>query len=291
MMLCFFFVISPPQGVLRKKVFDKIHRCPQCLSPQINFRETCPQCRGIDFQISEMYHHFPCGYVGKAQDFNVADSEELRCPKCSRILRHIGLDYEKLIRSSHCRSCGVDFSIPGVRCVCLQCRKDFEPQEAVMEEIHIYSYQQLPEYSATLPEQERSEGTVSQATFFYLLGQSCKMARECGIPLSLVLLDVRAQESEKQNQLLQQLTSECDSAEAVWRESEGLLLVLPFGYSREKSDSNLHSIKQHLDELLLRLGIPVKPEVRSFPVHAGTDAAKLLQEFLGEIKNRKENEK
>lgn len=279
------------RNILKKKIFDKIHRCPQCHSPQINFRETCPQCRGIEFQASEMFHHFPCGYVGKSQDFQVADSDELRCPKCSRILRHIGLDYEKLIRSSHCSSCGTDFSVPGVRCICLQCRRDFEPQEAVMEEIYRYSWNSLPDNLSGSPEREVADGTVSQSTFSYLFGQSCRMARECGIPLSLILLDARDQTPEKQNQLLHQITSECDSAEAVWQESEGFFLLLPFGYSHEKSASNLDTVKQRLDGLLQHLGIPVLPEVHSFPVQDTSDTAKLFQNLLEKIKNRKENKK
>ncbi len=55
--------------LLHDLVARNILKCPQCHSPQINFRETCPQCRGIEFQASEMFHHFPCGYVGKSQDF------------------------------------------------------------------------------------------------------------------------------------------------------------------------------------------------------------------------------
>lgn len=117
------------------------------------------------------------------------------------------------------------------------------------------------------------------------------MARECGIPLSLILLDARDQTPEKQNQLLHQITSECDSAEAVWQESEGFFLLLPFGYSHEKSTSNLDTVKRRLDGLLQHLGIPVLPEVHSFPVQDTSDTAKLLQNLLEKIKNRKENKK
>lgn len=268
------------RGRLERKIFDTIHRCPQCHSPQINFRETCPQCKGIDFQQTEMFHHFSCGYVGASTEFGGAGREELVCPKCSRILRHIGLDYEKLIQASHCSSCGADFSVPGVRCLCLCCRKDFEPQEAVMENIYSYRVNKLSAEKSNADGGEAEDGTVSRATFLYLLRQSFKMAGECGIPLALITLDLRRLNPEQQNAFLRALVAESDSAEAVWRASAGVLVLLPFRYSRENAESKLAEVNRRLKKLIDETGLPVVSRGHAFPVEPGREAGEVLSVLL-----------
>lgn len=160
-----------------------------------------------------------------------------------------------------------------------------------MDEIHTYTCSKFPEPASAPPDQDRVDGTVSRSTFFYLFSQSCKMAGECGVPLSLILLDARQLERSRQKQLLELLSSECDAAEAVWQESEGVFLLLPFGYSRKLSESNLDQVREHLNALLKRTGLAVTPEIRTFSVHAKSDAVKLLQDFIGELSSGKEGGK
>lgn len=106
---------------LRPRFVDRLHLCSNCYSGFINFRETCPKCNSADLVTENLIHHFVCAYVGPEHDFHSGDY--LVCPKCNRMLRHIGVDYDKPSIIYNCRNCSHIFQEPVMEAFCFNCQK------------------------------------------------------------------------------------------------------------------------------------------------------------------------
>jgi len=124
-------------GMLSTTLQDKVHLCPYTYHHDLNFREICPYCGELNIELSEMIHHYNCGYVGPEQKF--LHGPKYKCPKCKDILRHIGVDYEKASDTFHCRACDETFTTPDVQCFSLYSEKSFAVEEAVLENIYSYT--------------------------------------------------------------------------------------------------------------------------------------------------------
>lgn len=48
------------KGYFTKKIINKVHLCPQCFRYNLNFRKTCPQCLGIDYDKNPPYYCNNC---------------------------------------------------------------------------------------------------------------------------------------------------------------------------------------------------------------------------------------
>ncbi len=105
-----------------EKMLDKVHLCDNCGSSHHNLRETCKSCASIDLDIKDLVHHFKCAYVGPESDFEQEHSDELICPKCHKILRHIGNDYDKPSHIYVCNACDDPFQDPGFTYHCVDCK-------------------------------------------------------------------------------------------------------------------------------------------------------------------------
>lgn len=123
--------------LLKGNLVDRIHLCPSCGRYQINFREICPSCRSLNFREEPTVHHFSCGCVSPEKNFT--RGQALKCPKCSKELRHIGVDYDRPLAKLWCEGCGNNFLEPLVQCFCLSCTETFPPEEAVVQSIREYS--------------------------------------------------------------------------------------------------------------------------------------------------------
>jgi hypothetical protein len=107
-------------GVLRQRYFTRTHGCGKCGSARLNVFEACPSCGGADIVEEEIVHHYRCGAQEGQSRF--AQGDLLVCPKCRRVLRHFGKDYDKPGVLITCRSCGASNSQPLVRFACLDCK-------------------------------------------------------------------------------------------------------------------------------------------------------------------------
>ncbi len=116
-------------GFLEARFFDKIHTCPACHSARLNVREECRKCRSADIEELNIIHHYKCGHQAPESDF--AQGEELVCPKCSRILSHFSVDYDKPGSMMVCRACGYSSSSSTVGFTCFDCgaRHDTEQMQ------------------------------------------------------------------------------------------------------------------------------------------------------------------
>lgn len=99
---------------------DRIHLCNKCHGGFLNFKEVCPSCQSANVYMEDNLHHFSCGYVGKISKFLVEDA--YICPKCGKMLRHIGVDYDKPSMTLTCQTCHHEFQDPIVQAECLHCR-------------------------------------------------------------------------------------------------------------------------------------------------------------------------
>ncbi|TDI97633.1 MAG: hypothetical protein E2O76_09750 [Caldithrix sp.] len=126
--------------LLTSKLIDKVNICPFCEHTQINFREICPHCRSLNISEETTIHHFRCAYIGRDSEFR--HGLNLTCPKCSRELRHIGVDYDKPSEVMWCNDCNQNFSEPLLSCYCLACAKTFPPENMPIKRINKYTLSQ-----------------------------------------------------------------------------------------------------------------------------------------------------
>lgn len=106
------------RGFMTPNYIDLVHVCSNCHSGFINYREVCPKCQTRKLTTQHSIHHYVCGYVGPEADFLQGD--KLVCPKCSRQLRHIGVDYDKPSVIMECEN-GHVFQEPDMETLCMRC--------------------------------------------------------------------------------------------------------------------------------------------------------------------------
>ena len=126
------------QGYLTAQIKDKVHLCYNCSSVHVNIRESCRSCGSIDLEAEDMIHHFQCAYVGRQSDFENPNNDELTCPKCHRVCRHIGIDYDKPSQVYHCNNCGDQFQDPNFSYLCMDCGDEHSIQH--LQEFKINTY-------------------------------------------------------------------------------------------------------------------------------------------------------
>ncbi len=107
-------------GLLHRRFFTRTQICGRCGSSRLNVFEACPSCGGADIMEEEIVHHYRCGAQEAQSHFR--QGELLICPKCHRILRHFGKDYDKPGVMVTCASCNASNSQPAVHFACLDCR-------------------------------------------------------------------------------------------------------------------------------------------------------------------------
>jgi diguanylate cyclase (GGDEF)-like protein len=124
-------------GYLERQFFDKIHLCV-CDRRQyaMNFREVCVRCKSSNINITDMIHHYACGYTGGEPDFQ--DGIRYVCPKCDDELKHIGVDYEKVSTDYVCAACEHVFTEPEITCQCLACPQQFDVDRALVQTLYTY---------------------------------------------------------------------------------------------------------------------------------------------------------
>jgi len=124
------------KGCFDREFFDKVLLCPYCGHHDINVRETCPSNHSANISVTEMIHHFRCGYVGTVAEFQ--QGIRYVCPKCAAELRQVGIDYDKPGQSYICHDTKEKFTEPDVWCQCRNCKKQFEVDDAVRKDIFSY---------------------------------------------------------------------------------------------------------------------------------------------------------
>jgi len=118
---------------LKASFFDRVSLCPKCGGHHLNVREICPGCARANLTSEGLLHHFRCGYVGLPSEFSPATDGSYRCPKCNRVMHHLGTEYDRLGKAFQCRSCGLVSENPPVEAVCLGCSVHTPAENLVSE--------------------------------------------------------------------------------------------------------------------------------------------------------------
>jgi CheY-like chemotaxis protein len=199
--------------IFSRKLENKVNLCPNCSSHKINFREVCPRCASLDIHIQNVLHHFSCGYVGPADDFQGDIPEQLRCPKCNKELRHIGLDYEKPTRTFVCADCRFVFNEPDIQFNCFNCKYIGRSEDIVVSDVYIYeptekAYRVVEHDSFANFSLEdilcmKDYNCHSHEFFDFLLKRTIVEAREYGDQIGLIIVGIKDCSSE----LLKEATS------------------------------------------------------------------------------------
>lgn len=118
--------------------YDRVYLCNGCGSGHLSYREICPSCDSANMKSEDLIHHFPCGFIGPISDFKNQIDSVLNCPKCSKSLRHIGVDYDKPSIINHCQNCNEVFQDYLVKARCVNCGVDADVQYLVSKNINVY---------------------------------------------------------------------------------------------------------------------------------------------------------
>ena len=106
-------------NLLRRRHFIRLHLCGVCQSARQIVYEACKACGGAELAEDNLVHHYRCGCLQPEARFVRGDW--LICPKCTRALRHLGVDYGKPGKAVICKGCDAVDSEPVVRFSCLDC--------------------------------------------------------------------------------------------------------------------------------------------------------------------------
>ncbi len=155
---------------------DRIYLCNNCKNGHLSFREVCPSCDSANMISEDLIHHFPCGYIGAISDFKNKVDSVLSCPKCSKSLRHIGVDYDKPSIINHCLNCDNVFQDYLVKAKCFSCSSDTDVQYLVSKNINAYKVTKKGKLAAIsgiattdYSNSNEVEGTIELKTFAIMM--------------------------------------------------------------------------------------------------------------------------
>lgn len=105
-----------------ERFLNKIYLCPNCHHSHMLYVENCPKCGSSEIQSEEVIHHFRCANVSPEHTYNFGG--QLRCPKCKKVLRHIGIDYDRPATVFSCKNCDHSFLNPDTKAICTNCGEE-----------------------------------------------------------------------------------------------------------------------------------------------------------------------
>ncbi len=100
-------------NLLNPRFFARAHLCKACGSSRLCAFEACVKCGSGALNQEVLIHHYRCGYQTRESEFVV--QRDLVCPKCRRVLKHFGVDYDKPGVAIRCESCAANMHEPQAR--------------------------------------------------------------------------------------------------------------------------------------------------------------------------------
>ncbi|RJS80580.1 hypothetical protein CW708_00180 [Candidatus Bathyarchaeota archaeon] len=135
-------------GILERKLYDKLTLCPKCNSSSVSVHFSCPYCKSFNIKRSSLIEHVKCGYMDVEENFR--KNNKLICPKCHEELKKLDVDYRKAGVWCTCKDCGKSFDIPTTTLFCRNCHTNFTFEDAIFEDIYIYSLKEEAKREASL---------------------------------------------------------------------------------------------------------------------------------------------
>jgi rubrerythrin len=179
----------------RLRYEDVIHLCTNCFSGFLNYKEVCPKCSSSDLYTENLVHHFVCAHVAPESDF--INGDQMICPKCNRLLRHIGVDYDKPSVIYTCNNCGHHFQDSLMQAQCMNCSTIHNVDSLLERKIYNYELTALGEEAAIgglLPtEQKETElsGFIGFSTFNIFLKYEIERIKNSGKTSSIGSLSMK----------------------------------------------------------------------------------------------------
>lgn len=134
-------------GILERKLYDKIVRCPECDSANISVHYCCPYCKSFNILRSSLIEHVKCGYMDREENFR--EEKKLVCPKCHEEMKKSDVDYREAGIWCTCKDCGRNFDIPDTSHFCRDCHTNSSFEDSVIEDVYIYSLKEGIEEEAS----------------------------------------------------------------------------------------------------------------------------------------------
>ncbi|MEM2487981.1 MAG: hypothetical protein QXR44_05255, partial [Thermoproteota archaeon] len=126
------------EGILLKELSNTFIICPYCSDNRLIVEFICPHCDSTKLKIGATIEHLECGYLGFEEDV-----KNMICPKCSKRMRALGIDYRKPGIMYKCLSCKEFTGEPKKKYTCLKEKHVFYEDEYVSKEL--YSYELNPQ--------------------------------------------------------------------------------------------------------------------------------------------------
>ncbi|MEM2099138.1 MAG: hypothetical protein QXU99_05290 [Candidatus Bathyarchaeia archaeon] len=136
------------EGIIEKKLRDKLISCPNCSSSDISFRYCCPFCKSFDIQRNSLIEHVKCGYMDIEANFRQDD--KYICPKCNTELKKIDVDYRKAGIWCVCNDCKKKFDIPVPEHFCRNCHTISAFESAIIKDVYAYTLKESFKEKAAL---------------------------------------------------------------------------------------------------------------------------------------------
>lgn len=261
--------ICEAEGVLKSKFVDRIYLCAACKSAQLSYRETCPKCSSANTDTSEIIHHFPCAYVGPISDFSNELDDALYCPKCTKKLKHIGVDYDKPSVLHTCNNCDNRFQDFHVKAKCMSCGKDSIVDALTDEVVAEYTLTKKGEnyavqgYVSTPKDIEEIIGTVKYDTFKTVVKYEVERLRQTEGSSNIVALSITNAgqfyakvDTKKQKNLLKDMVTEIRSSirssDMISFYSSSVILITMFEIPNKVSQNFMGDIVKLLEALIER---------------------------------------
>ncbi len=259
--------IATQEGLFKHKFLDRIYLCSNCKSSHLSFREACPKCGSSHTDTFDIVHHFPCAYVGPITDFTNDIDDQLNCPKCSKKLKHIGVDYDKPSVLHQCKNCDNRFQDFHVKAKCMSCTFDNPVETLVDKEINEYTLTKKGEsyalqgYVSTPKDIEDIIGTVKFDTFKTVCRYEVERLRQTEGSSNIVAINiVNAGQfyakvgSNAQQMLLKDLVGEIRSSirssDMITFYSSSVILVTMFEIPTKISQRIMDDVLKLLEKLI-----------------------------------------
>lgn len=285
------------QNFLSGQFIIRSYACTHCGCAFLNFFETCPDCGSSDLSADELIHHFKCAYVGEMADFRRED--KLICPKCDKVLKHIGVDYDKASVIYHCRACSNVFQEPMIMTSCYDCWRETEPENQMIRDIKSYAITSIGENAAcygmdsllqTILEAEIHALSFDVFNTIFKLEvariERYKLSQSCLVLLRIQGIDqIYGRMGRRATEIFQELSETLKtglrSSDIFAVRDETIFLIIMTETPEENAELAVSRLKERILSLLLsNLKMEFKIDKVVHPMSNAVDLEKTIEDFL-----------
>ena len=261
--------ISTLQEAMEKDFFsanfeDRLHLCSQCRSGFLNYKELDPKSGSPNLITENLIHHFVCAYVGPEGDF--MQGESMVCPKCSKTLRHIGVDYDKPSVMYKCLDNDNYFQEPDLKADCMNCGHSNDLESLMQYDVFSYVLTEEGKEEAIQPKgtgQKSKDivypGFITYSTFSTFLKYEIERARQKKMNSSVGLIRIGISNTmemalgNRYDKIIEEISSfvasNTDSSNILSRSVNSFFLIFP-DTTTSKAKSKIEFLTASINQLL-----------------------------------------